>query len=277
MKFSREFLEKIQKMDPVDRPMIHKDHKMKSRRDFLAHGFMSSFGFTLAPSILAMMRTDIAMAAEGCNVAAPAEAKTPLLIIDLAGGNMMAGNHMIVGTNGQDALDGVNYAGFGYPDAISPALDPSLVNREFNVAMNANSTLLSGMLDATSNVRQNVTNFSQKIDGGFFAAQSENDRSTNPLNPVYWIAKAGAAGSLTTTSGTNSGASGGRSVPPGASIDPTLAPVQIGSVNDLTNLINLGVVQDQFGSRGIAKVQTVLKRMENMSQAKINQFSNFRR
>lgn len=274
MKFSREFLEKIEKMDPVDRPMIHKDHKMKSRRDFLAHGFMSSFGFTLAPSILSLMRSDLAMAAEGCNNDAPVSTKTPLLIIDLAGGNMMAGNHMIVGANSQDSLDGINYSGFGYPDDISPSLNPGLINRDFNVAMNANSTVLAGMQDATTTIRQSDSNFLSKVDGGFIAAQSENDRSTNPLNPVYWIAKAGASGTLTNTSGTNGGSSGGRSVPPAASVDPILSPVQIGRVNDLTNLINLGVVQDQFGSNGISKVQRTLAALEKMSESKINKFSN---
>lgn len=274
MKFKREFLEKIEKMDPVDRPMVYKDHKLKTRRDFLAQGFMGSFGFTLAPSILSLMRTDIAMAAEGCNQAAPAATKTPLLIIDLAGGNMMAGNHMIVGANSQDSLDGINYSGFGYPDAISPSMNQSLINTDFNVAMNANSTLLQGMQEATATIRQNDANFLTKVDGGFFAAQSENDRSTNPLNPVYWIAKAGATGTLTTTCGTDGGDSGGRSVPPGASIDPLFAPVRINRTNDLTNLINLGVVQDQFGNNGIAKVQRTLAAVEKMSESKINKFSN---
>ncbi len=273
MKFSREFLEKVEKMDPVDRPMIHKGHRLKTRRDFLSQGFISSLGFTLAPSLLSMLRTDIVMAVEGCE-AAPVSSNAPVLIIDLAGGNMQAGNHMIVGTDSQDNLLS-SYAGLGLPPAIDPAQNPNMINRDFNVAMHANSAYLEGMLEATqSTVDNRDPNMRNRIDGGFFAAQSENDRSTNPLNPVYWMAKAGANGTLTTASGTRGSQSGGRSVPPAASFDPTLSPVQISRVDDLTGLINLGVVQNEFGSRGIAKVQKILKRMEGMSQAKINSFTN---
>jgi hypothetical protein len=57
---------------------------------------------------------------------------------------------------------------------------------------------------------------------------------------MYWLNKAGAKGRLTQLAGTSDSASGGNSMAPAESVNPTVAPVRITSANDARNLVSLG-------------------------------------
>lgn len=268
MKIKRSIYEKIMQMKPEDQPIIHKDHKLKTRRDFLGQGLISGMAIAAGPSLYGLISADIAMAAEGCE-APQASAKTPVLIIDLAGGYSLGANFILGGAEGQhDLLN--NYRVMGFPDVLNPANDSSQINTDFGVKMHASSGVLAGMLEQTAS----NTALRSKVDGGVFLAQSENDRATNPLNPVFWLAKAGALGDLAATAGTEGSMSGGRSVAPAASFDPTISPVQIRNPGNITNLINLGQIQAEFGNNGVDKAKKVLKRIEAMSVPKIQSFTN---
>jgi hypothetical protein len=71
---------------------------------------------------------------------------------------------------------------------------------------------------------------------------SQNDTQTNPHNPMYGIAMAGAQGLLLTLAGTESSVSGGNSMAPMSipAINPALQPTTISQPSDAVSLVNTG-------------------------------------
>lgn len=272
MKINNDVREAIMKMKPEDQPIIHKDHKMRTRRDFLKTGLVAGGAYALAPSLLSVLKMDVAMAQDAmpCEQEEASSNKIPVLIIDLAGGANFAGSNYLVGTeDGQHSFLN-NYRVMGLPDELNPLNNANLVDSTFGLKMHANSGVLEGMIAATAGnpgLRQNV-------DGAFFCAQSENDRSTNPLSPLFWLAKAGATGELSATAGSSGGQAGARSVAPQQSFDPTISPVRLNNPGSLTGLIDLGAIQQQFGNAGVDKAQKTLKAIERLSAKKIEEFSS---
>jgi hypothetical protein len=76
--------------------------------------------------------------------------------------------------------------------------------------------------------------------GAVFCAMSQNDTQSNPHNPMYMIAKAGAKGLLLTLTGTESSVSGGNSMAPMMYVDPALQPTTINQPSDATGLVSTG-------------------------------------
>src|SRR5579862_7863120 len=80
--------------------------------------------------------------------------------------------------------------------------------------------------------------------GAVFCAMSQNDTQSNPHNPMYGIARAGAQGLLLTLIGTESSTLGGNSMAPmmigGIPLDPSLQPTTISQPSDATALVNTG-------------------------------------
>ena len=73
--------------------------------------------------------------------------------------------------------------------------------------------------------------------GAVICAESQNDTQSNPHNPMYGIAMAGAQGQLLTLIGTQSSVSGGNSMAPMALINPALQPTTISQPSDATSLV----------------------------------------
>ena len=84
-------------VDPTIRPMHLPGHNPKSRRDFMAQGFLGMTAFALAPDFL--LKSAHAQTAVGCIQAAGA-GLTPVIVIDLAGGGHIPGSNVIVGGAG---------------------------------------------------------------------------------------------------------------------------------------------------------------------------------
>src|SRR5579862_4120687 len=76
--------------------------------------------------------------------------------------------------------------------------------------------------------------------GAVFCAMSQNDTQSNPHNPMYGIARAGAQGLLLTLIGTEASVSGGNSMAPMMYINPALQPTTISQPSDATALVNTG-------------------------------------
>lgn len=244
-----------------------KDHKLKSRRDFLSHGLISGVGLTMAPSLFGLLNSHKAYGAEGCSEVAAVARKTPIILIDLSGGGSIAGNNVMVGDQmGQHSYLG-NYRRLGLGDDIRP--QNTGVNEEFGLKFHPQSGMLQGMLANTTETLR------AKVEGGVFCASSDNDTGNNPHNPIYWLNKAGANGQLVPTAGTRDGRSGGRSRVPASSFDPTVSPVIIERPQDCTGLVSLGRIGDIFGNNasGEEKARKILKTMEYMSEKRLQMFS----
>ena len=239
------------KKDQSIKPLLLEGHKPKSRRDFMAQGFLGTMAFTLAPNMSAFAADCVAPTFIG---------KTPVIIIDLAGGGNIAGSNVIVGGQGgqEDFLQ--TYASLGLPPNFHPSL-PGMTNNEMGLVFHSDSGILRGIQTIASVGTRNNT------EGAIFCTTSDDDTGNNQVNPMYWLNKAGAKGQLNQLAGTNSTVSGGNGMSPAESVNPSIAPVRLQSSQDAVNLVGLGT---RLGTYTQPKVDNILSTMARLSENKIN-------
>jgi len=226
-------------------PLRHENHaRPVTRRDFIAQGFLSGGAVVIGPAWLgALLKASRAGAALSpdinlllppgqCNVPT-AFGALPFICFDLAGGANLVGSEVIVGVQGGQAnfLSTAGYGRLGVPGNMVPSssanIDPSL-----GLLWHADGAIKRGILSkATTPATAAGTN------GAVFCAMSQNDTQSNPHNPMYGIAKAGAQGLLLTLIGTESSVSGGNSLAPMAMINPALQPTTISQPSDSIALV----------------------------------------
>lgn len=230
-------LKKEEELDtqPVIKPMKHEGHTLKSRRDFMAQGFLGMTAFALAPSALTLLSKSAYGQSVGC-VAPEKGSLTPVIIIDLAGGGNIAGSNVMVGGVGgqSDFLPIGSYASLGLPPDFHPTL-AGKTNSEMGLVFHSDSGMLRGIQSTATNPLTRA-----KVEGAVFCTTSDDDTGNNQSNPMYWLAKAGATGELRPLAGTNQTDSGGNSMAPSESLNPAIAPVRIASNQDAINLVSLG-------------------------------------
>jgi hypothetical protein len=271
----------IQKKPPrtlkLHEPIRHEEgtHKRPvSRRDFLAQGFLSSFGTVMLPSALTMMlnpRTARALDADilaqkvACGITTGA-GKIPFICFDLSGGGNIAGSNVLVGGVGgqQDFLSVAGYAKLGLPGTMTPNL-ANQIERRLGLLFHADSAHARGIIERTSVTTQAFTN------GAVIPALSNNDTNTNPHNPMYGIAMAGARGDLLTLIGSDASQSGGSSMAPLSMVDPTLTPTVVRQASDVTGLVNTGVLGTLFSNP--ADAVSVLESMSRITGQKMANIS----
>ncbi len=251
------------KKKPELEPVCLEGHRLKTRRDFLSHGFISMSAFTWMPGVLSLISSNAAMAqAADCPVPA-VNTKTPVIIFDLAGGANIPGSNVMAGGAGGQMDFLTDYKSLGLPADMHPSRT-GMVDTSLGLAFHSDSPILRGIQSVTNNTVQN------KIDGALFAASSSDDTANNALNPSYWINRAGAQGGLSQIAGTRDSESGGRSIAPMSSINPSLRPVQLNRPQDALGLVNIGKLGELFNDN---KAQRILKAIERMSEEKIMSFN----
>jgi hypothetical protein len=239
-------------------PLLHQNHpRPVTRRDFFAAGFLSGGAMVIGPAWLgALLRSgranaqtttpldnDIAalLAAGECAVPS-AGTGVPFICFDLAGGANLVGSEVLVGQQGGQTsfLSTAGYELLGVPGNMVPTssanIDPSL-----GLLWHADGAIKRGILSkATTPATAAGTN------GAVLCAESQNDTQSNPHNPMYGIAMAGAQGELLTLIGTDSSVSGGNSMAPPMLVNPALQPTTISQPSDATALVPIppGGTQD---------------------------------
>ena len=225
-------------------PLRHENHpRPVTRRDFVAAGFLSGPAMVIGPAwlggLLKASRADAALSPDiaallppnQCNVP-NAFGALPFICFDLAGGANLVGSEVIVGVQGGQTnfLSTAGYGKLGVPGNMVPSssanVDPSL-----GLLWHADGAIKRGILSKATPATAASTN------GAVFCAMSQNDTQSNPHNPMYGIAKAGAQGLLLTLIGTESSVSGGNSMAPMMMIDPALQPTTISQPSDSTSLV----------------------------------------
>lgn len=260
------------KKDTLFAPVAN--HKIITRRDFLAQGYMGAVGTVLMPNLLTILASNVAQAACPSASAGAAAGKPGVLVFDLAGGSNIAGSNVMVGKAGgqMDFLAANSYSSVGLP----PDQHPSLANMLTTIngkaagqglAFHANSDLLRGIVSTAG--AGNLAN----VDGMVFAAASGDDTSNNPHNPAYWIYKAGARGNLVNIIGSNNNDSGGNAVAPAPSVDPSVRSVQITNATQAAGLVQLGSMGAIFASNASDKVKKILAAAEMTSGRKLASFN----
>jgi hypothetical protein len=231
--------------------MSHK--KPITRRDFLSQGLLGTTTMVAMPSLLTMLAARRAFGADPC-MATLAKVKTPFICIDLAGGSNIAGSNVIVGKQGgqMDFLTG--YEKLGLPEGMSPRMTGQ-VNTELGLAFHSDSGFLRGIRSVTQATTR------AQVDGIVLCTQSGDDTGGNPMNPMYWIAKSGLNGTLTSLAGTTSNPSGGNGSAPAMSINPAIRPIRLVNSNDARNLVSLGQLNVLFTPTKIDKIMGAIEKM----------------
>ena len=243
-----------------DEPIRHPDHpRPRSRRQFLAQGFISGSGLVLGGMTLSLgsgrARADVPLAPDlagllgACGIATQGNGKIPFICFDLAGGSSQAGSHVLVGQGGGqlDFLTTQGYSTQGLPgDMVPPIVNPTsgtndFINTQLGLAFHSDSAFLRGILERVTDpaVLANIS-------GAVIPARSENDSGNNPHNPMYGIGRAGAKGSLLQLIGSQATDSGGNSMAPLslmqlATMDPRVdRPTKVDRPSDVTGLVDVG-------------------------------------
>ena len=278
-----------------DAPLLLNDHgRPTTRRDFLRQGFISGAGAVtggallgllgnprLAQAVLSQDVKDMATAA-GCPLGGPVGGRIPFICFDLAGGANMVGSNVLVGGQGgymNDPLSSAGYSKMGVPGDMVPGgvetnpplngpnADTVTSNGDFTdttlgLPFHSDSAYLRGILN-----KLDLGNASN-VNGAVIPARSDNDTGNNPHNPMYGIAKTGAAGDITALIGSRNSESGGNSVAPTLLIDPTLRPTKVDRPSDVTGLVDTGDLTSVLSDPN--DVRAVMEAAVRISNGKID-------
>jgi hypothetical protein len=263
----------------LDEPLRHPDHpRPRTRREFIAQGFIAGAGTVLVPSILnllvpqsahATLSADIEAAKIACGITGGA-GKIPFICFDLAGGaNTVGSNVLIGGQGGQlDFLSTAGYSKLGLPGNMipNPSTTGNFIDATFGLRFHSDSAFLRGMMvSATSAAARANTS------GAVIAARSENDTGNNPHNPMYGIYKAGAKGELLGLIGSQSSDSGGNSMAPAMMIDVTARPTKVDRSSDVTGLVDTGELGTLLPNPAdVTAVMESIKRISDGKMAKVD-------
>ncbi len=231
-----------------DDPQRHPNHpRPRTRRQFLAQGFIAGSAAVFGGSTLSIGRANAALSPDlvpfldACGTVTQST-KIPFIAFDLAGGSSQAGSNVLVGQQGGQ-LDFLSTAGYerqGLPADMTPAVvNPAtqtndFVDQSLGLAFHSDSAFLRGMMTKLSPAT------AANINGAVIPARSENDTGNNPHNPTYGIARCGAEGTLVSLIGSENSESGGNSIAPMNMVDPTLRPTKVDRPSDVTGLVDVG-------------------------------------
>ena len=258
-------------------PLRHPDHpRPRTRREFLAQGFVSGTAAVIGPSLLGLLAAprraraaldpDIQALLGTCGISLGA-GLVPFIAFDLAGGGNVAGSNVLVGGPGGqlDLLGTAGYNKLGLPGTMLPgsSASGSNIDSTFGLRYHADSAHLRGMKTRTGALAMTNTN------GTVIPALSQNDTNINPMNPIYGIYQVGARGALLDLIGTDSTVSGGNSMAPATMIDVKAQPTRVASSADVTGLVNTGQLATLLPNA--SDVTAVMESTKRISDAKYPQ------
>ena len=259
--------------EATTQPYRHPDHpRPRTRREFLAQGFLTGSATVLAPAMFglfsprdarAQLASDIQAAVTACGITTGA-GLVPFICFDLSGGGNIAGSNVLVGgPKGQlDFLTVAAYNKLGLPGTMIPSSSASgtFIDSTFGLRYHSDSAHLRGMKSRTGALAKANTN------GTIIPALSQNDSNVNPHNPMYGIWQVGARGALLDLIGTDSSVSGGNSMAPMSMMNPQAQPTKVSSSADVVGLVNTGQLSTLLPNP--SDVTNVMESMKRISDAK---------
>ena len=281
-----------------DAPLLHQDHSRPvTRRDFLRQGFITGTGVTLGGSAFSMLAniqaahaaptelspdlstlraslTDCSGAAQGGQI--------PFICFDLAGGANMIGSNVLAGGQGgylNDPITAAGYSKMGIPGDMVPGgvevsqrlngpnLDTPTSNNDYTdttlgLPFHSDSGFLHGILQSI-----NLTATAPFVNGAVIPARSDNDTGNNPHNPMYRIAATGANGDVVTLIGSRNSESGGNSMAPAMSVNPSIRPTKVDRPTDVTGMVDTG---DLTAVLSEDDAKAVMESIARLSDKKVN-------
>src|ERR1700686_1726325 len=267
----------------LNEPFRHQDHpRPRTRREFLAQGFITGAATVIAPTLAGMLAypraaratlaADIQAAGTACNITTGA-GKIPFICFDLAGGGNIAGSNVLVGgpTGQLDFLSVAGYSKLGLPGTMVPNASAAgnFVDASFGLRYHSDSAHLRGMkLRASAAAMAGTT-------GTIIPALSQNDTNTNPHNPMYGIYQFGARGGLLNLIGSESSMSGGNSMSPPTMMIAAAAPTKVSSPADTQGLVSTGQLSTLLpNASDVTNVLESMKRISDAKYAKITAYTD---
>ncbi|HEC19485.1 MAG TPA: general secretion pathway protein GspF [Gammaproteobacteria bacterium] len=275
-----------------DAPLLHQDHKRPvTRRDFLRQGFLTGAGITLGGSVFSLftnpraaqaaLSSDLSTLANslpGCSLGAIGT-KVPFICFDLAGGSNIIGSNVLAGGQGgylNDPISAAGYSKMGIPgdmvpgvvDAAASAMsgpNNDWIDTRLGLPFHSDSGFLRGILEKIS-----LTGTAPFVNGAVIPARSDNDTGNNPHNPMYRIAATGADGDVVTLIGSRNSESGGNSMAPPDSIDPSIRPTKVDRPSDVTGMVDTGDLTAVLTETDAKAVMESIARLSDKKVANIN-------
>ena len=262
-------------------PIRHPNHpRPKSRREFLAQGFLTGSGMALGGATIALpgskahaaLSPDLLPLVSQCGIATQGAGKIPFICFDLAGGSSVANSNVLIGQRGGQ-LDFISTGGYernGLPgDQIPPILNPvdgtnDFIDTTLGLAFHSDSAFLRGMMTRVSAAT------ALNVNGAVIPARSDNDTGNNPHNPMYGIANAGADGSLLTLIGSENTDSGGNSMAPAMMIDLTVRPTKVDRPTDVTGLVDVGDLTQVLSQQDAVAVMESIYRISDQKMGAVD-------
>src|SRR6202171_153470 len=217
-------MRKLPKALGPNEPFRHPDHsRPRTRREFVAQGFLTGAATILGPSLLGLLAnsrtahaaldpTDFVPLLTPCGISIGA-GMIPFICFDLAGGGNIAGSNVLVGgPKGQlDFLSVAGYSKLGVPATIAHKASAARSNIDSTLGLrfHIDSAHLRGI-----KMRAKSATIATNTVGTVIPALSQNDTNVNPHNPMYGIYQYGARGGLLDLIGSVSSMSRGRSMAP---------------------------------------------------------------
>jgi len=224
-------------------PLLHENHpRPVTRRDFLAAGMLGAQGMVIGSAWLgALLKAQTARAgldadiqallgSGQCNIPS-GSGSLPFIVFDLAGGANLVGSEALVGVQGGQAnfLSVAGYGKLGVPGNMVPS-SSTFVSSALGLLWHSDGAILRGIQSVAAATTQ------AGVNGAVIPAMSQNDTSSNTINPMYGIAEAGAQGTVVNLIGTQSSVSGGNSAALMYTINPKLQPATIQQPSDAVAL-----------------------------------------
>jgi len=271
----------------LEEPILHADHKLRSRRDFIRQGLMTGPALISTGGILSLFSNpreaaaalsadipELAATFTRCSFGGEAT-KVPFIAFDLGGGAGISSNVLVGQQNGQlDLMDTAGYVKMGIPGNMIPVQTqeanvafptplPTGTNGDFTdnslgLYFHSDSGMLRGI-----DMRAPSLRGSGLVDGTVIAARSDNDTGNNPHNPMYGIAKAGGQGSVTTLIGSVSSDSGARSMSPATLIDLEIRPTKVDRPSDVTGMVDVGDLTTILTAEDVTAVMEAMARISH--------------
>ncbi len=275
----------------LDAPLLHQDHSRPvTRRDFLRQGFISGTGVALGGSLFSLFAnpraaqaalssdlTTLANSLSDCSLGATGS-QIPFICFDLAGGSNMIGSNVLAGGQGgylNDPISAAGYSRMGIPGGMVPGIvdaasamsgpNNDFIDTRLGLAFHSDSGFLRGILE-----KIDIINTAANINGAVIPARSDNDTGNNPHNPMYGIARTGANGDVVTLIGSRNSESGGNSVAPAMSIDPSIRPTKVDRPSDVTGMVDTGDLVGVLTEDDAKAVMESIARLSDKKITKIN-------
>lgn len=197
--------------------------KPTNRREFLAGSFASAAGFVMTPSILSVLASSTAKAANACD--SGASGLPAFVNINLSGGACLAGNVVGFNANG-DMLSKYDLVGLGNNNSF--ATETEFGNVVFPSTQLIPQSMLGGIRSTAPTAVAKTAFISMFV-------PSQSDTSTNAIDPTGMVTSAGLVGSLLPKLGTSRSTGTGVSNMAAGTAPP--APLIVGQISDLTSAL----------------------------------------